>query len=323
MKQKLHSFVWKCFTVTLLILTSYSSSFSQYGESTSFWEAGVTMGPSNFLGDLGGKMGKGTTGLKDNNIQMTKFMLGGYLTYQPNEFFGVRLAVNIGTIEGDDNIINPKGGLEEARKTRNSNFKSKIQEVLLLAEFYPTVFFEYEQSDIYHKFRPYVVAGIGGFHYNPQGLDLQTNEWVYLKPLHTEGQGFAEYPDRKEYKLTQVNFPIGGGLKYFASENMSLSLEVIHRFTMTDYIDDVSKDYIDPALFYSYLPTAQAQLAQRMANKADPGSIGNVPSFGPGDKRGTPTNNDGYYSICLKVGFRLGTNSDKRWRNSTRCPVRF
>jgi len=104
---------------------------------------------------------------------------------------------------------------------------------------------------------------------------------------------------------------------------MSLIMEVIHRFTMSDYIDDVSEDYIDPALFYSYLPPAQAALAQRMANKSDPGGLGTVPGFGPGDKRGTPTNNDGYYSICLKVGFRLGTNSDKRWRNSTRCPVRF
>ena len=323
MKQKLHSFVWKCFTVTLLILTSYFTSFSQYGESASFWEAGITAGPSNFLGDLGGKMGKGTTFLKDNNIQMTKFMMGAYLTYQPNEWFGVRLAANFGTIEGDDAIIKGKGSYEESRKIRNSNFKSKIQEVFLLAEFYPTVFFEYEPSDIYHKFRPYGVIGVGGFHFNPQGTDLQTGEWVALKPLHTEGQGFAEYPDRPEYKLTQLNIPMGVGLKYFASEAMSLSMEVIHRKTFTDYIDDVSKDYIDPALFYSYLTPSQSALAQRMANKADPGGLGSVPAFGPGDKRGTPEHNDGYYSICLKVGFRLGTNSDKRWRNSTRCPVNF
>jgi len=323
MKQKLHSFVWKCYTVTLLILASYFTSFSQSGESTSFWEAGITAGPSNFLGDLGGKLGKGTTFIKDNNIQMTKFMLGAFLTYQPNEMIGFRLAANFGTIEGDDAIIKGGGGLEEARKKRNSNFKSKIQEVFLLAEFYPTVLFEYESSDIYHKFRPYVVAGIGAFHFYPQGLDLPTNEGVYFKTLHTEGQGFAEYPDRKEYKLTSVNFPMGMGLKYFASENMSLSMEIIHRFTLSDNIDDVHDTYIDPALFYSYLPPAQAALAQRMANKTDPTGLGTIPAFGPGDKRGTATNNDGYYSICLKVGFRLGTNSDKRWRNSTRCPVRF
>ena len=115
---------------------------------------------------------------------------------------------------------------------------------------------------------------------------------------------------------------MGVGLKYFASDAMSLSLEVIHRKTFTDYLDDVSKDYIDPALFYSYLTPSQAALAQRMANKTDASGLG-VAGFGPGDKRGTPTNNDAYYSICLKVGFRLGTNSDKRWRNSTRCPVRF
>ena len=323
MKQKLHSFVWKCFAATLLLLSSYLSSFSQYSESTSYFEAGITAGPSNFLGDLGGKYGKGTTFLKDNNIQMTKFMMGAYFAYHPSEWLGFRLAANFGSIEGDDAIIKGKGGLEESRKTRNSNFKSKIQEVFLVAEFYPTVFFEYEPSDIFHKLRPYGLIGVGGFHFKPMGTDLSNGNWVSLRELHTEGQGFAEFPDRKEYKLTQVNVPMGVGVKYFASETVSLSLEVIHRVTFTDYIDDVSTNYIDPALFYNYLTPAQASLAQRMANKSDPSGLGVIDGFGPGDKRGTPTNNDGYFSVGIKVGFRLGTNSDKRWRNSTRCPVRF
>lgn len=322
MKQKLHSFVWKCLSATLLILGTCLSSYSQYGESTSFFELGITAGPSNFLGDLGGKYGKGTTFLKDNNIQMTKLMIGGYLSYHPNEWLGFRLAGNIGSIEGDDAIIKGKGGLEESRRKRNSNFKSKIQEVLLMAEVYPTVFFEYEPSDIYHKLRPYGVIGVGAFHFNPMGTDPATGEYVALKPLRTEGQGFAEYPDRKEYKLTQVNIPLGVGVKYFASESVSLSLEVIHRKTFTDYIDDVSQNYIDPTYFYNYMSPAQAALAERVANKSDLGVAG-FGGFGPGQKRGTPTNNDAYFSVGFKLGFRLGTDSDKRWRNSTRCPVRF
>ncbi|MBO9574042.1 MAG: hypothetical protein J7497_17780 [Chitinophagaceae bacterium] len=133
--------------------------------------------------------------------------------------------------------------------------------------------------------------------------------------MRTEGQGFAEYPDRKEYKLTGMNMPIGVGVKYFVSENVNLSFEIIHRKTFTDYIDDVSTKYVDPALFYNYMPVQQAQLAERMANK----SIGGV--YGAGDKRGTSTNNDAYYTAEIKLGFRLG-NSD-RFRNSTTCPIRF
>ncbi len=319
MKQKLHSFVWKCLLAALLILSAHLPSYSQYSESTSFFEAGITAGPSNFLGDLGGHYGKGTTFLKDNNIEMTKFMFGAYLSYHPSEWLGFRLAGNIGSIEGDDAIIKGKGGLEEARRRRNSNFKSKIQEVFLVAEIYPTVFFEYEPSDIFHKIRPYGVIGVGAFHFNPLGTDPANGNWVGLKALHTEGQGFPEYPDRKEYKLTQINIPMGVGVKYFASETVSLSLEIIHRKTFTDYIDDVSTDYIDPTLFYNRLPLAQAQVAERVANKSIAGNASG--GFGPGQQRGTRTNNDGYFSVGFKLGFRL--TNEKRWRNSTRCPVRF
>jgi hypothetical protein len=323
MKQELHSYVWKCLGATLLTVSGYLSSYSQYSESTSFFEAGITVGPSNFLGDLGGNYGRGTTFLKDNNIQMTKFMAGAYLTYQPAEWLGFRLSANFGSIEGDDAIIKGKGGLEEARKIRNSNFRSKIQEAFLVAEVYPTVFFEYEPSDVYHKIRPYGLIGVGAFHFNPMGTDRTNGNWVALKPLRTEGQGFPEYPDRPEYKLTQINIPMGVGVKYFASETFSVAMEVVHRKTFTDYIDDVSKDYVDPALFYQYLPASTAQLAQRMANKTGDPLSNNGMIFQPGDKRGTPTNNDAYFSVNLKLGFRLAGNSDKRWRNSTRCPVKF
>jgi hypothetical protein len=313
MKQDLLRSVVKCSVLTLLTFASISS-FGQLTESTSHFEAGLTAGPSNFLGDLGGNVGRGTPFLKDNNIQMTKLTLGGFVSYHPNELLAVRLALNIGTLEGDDAVIKNKGGLEEARKIRNSNFRSKFTEGLLLAEVYPTIFLEEDANDNYKKLRPYLLAGIGAFHFNPQGYDQVSGQWVALQPLRTEGQGFPEYPDRKEYKLTQMNLPIGFGVKYFLNDNMNISFEIIHRKTFTDYIDDVSTNYIDPALFYNYMPTAQAQLAERMANKSSG-------QFAAGSKRGTPKNNDSYYSAGFKLGFRLGNNN--RYGNSTSCPVRF
>jgi hypothetical protein len=102
---------------------------------------------------------------------------------------------------------------------------------------------------------------------------------------------------------------------------MNLSLEVIHRRTFTDYIDDVSKRYVDPAVFYANLPLAQAQLAERVANKS--GLTGGYVPFLPGKKRGAPENKDAYYSVGFKAAWRLFANSDSRYRNSTRCPVRY
>lgn len=313
MKQNLPRSVWKLCALSLLSFFS-CVTYGQLTESASHFEAGLTMGPSNFLGDLGGRIGRGTTFIKDNNIQMTKLTFGGFVSYHPNELLAFRLALNFGTLEGDDAIIKPKGGLEEARKARNSNFRSKFSEALFLAEVYPTIFLEEDPNDNYKKFRPYVVAGFGAFHYNPEGFDPVLNQWVALKPLRTEGQGFAEFPDRKEYKLTQMNLPLGIGVKYFLSDNVNLSFEIIHRKTFTDYIDDVSTNYIDPALFSTYLPANQAQIAERMANKSSG-------VYGPGMKRGTPSNNDSYYSAGIKLGVRLGNND--RYGNSTNCPIRF
>lgn len=313
MKQNLPRSVWKYCTLSFFTLISFVS-FGQLTESSSHLEIGITAGPSNFLGDLGGNMGRGTPFLKDNNFPMTKLTVGGFVSYHPNELLAFRLALNLGTLEGDDAIIKPKGGLEEARKTRNSNFRSKFQEVLFLAEVYPLIFLEEDPSDNYKKFRPYLTGGIGAFRFNPEGFDAVSNQWVGLRALRTEGQGFTEYPDRKQYKLTQMNVPLGVGVKYFLSDNVNLSFEIIHRKTFTDYIDDVSTNYIDPALFYTYLPNNLAPVAQRMANKS--GGI-----FDAGDKRGTPTNNDAYYSAGFKLGIRLGDNS--RYGNSTNCPITF
>ncbi len=319
MKQDLHVSVKKACAMALLSLFMFVGTFAQKTENSSHYEAGITLGPSNFLGDLGGNRGKGTPFLKDNNIQMTKLTVGAFVSYHPSELLAVRFGLNFGSLEGDDAIIKNKGGEEMARKVRNSNFKSKITEGLLMAEVYPTTFLEYDASDVYHKLRPYVAAGVGVFHFNPLGLDPLTNDWVALKPLHTEGQGFPEYPGRKEYKLTQLNIPFGIGVKYFLSENVNLSFEIIHRKTFTDYIDDVSTTYIDPSLFYAHLPLAQAQMAERMANKSGP--VGS-PVYQPDSKRGTSTNNDSYYTAGFKLGVRLGGGGN-HYRNSTGCPIRF
>jgi hypothetical protein len=312
---------WKLICLFVLVFNGCISSQSQNIYTSSFFEAGITMAPSNFLGDLGGNYGRGTTFLKDNNFPMTKLMMGAYIAFHPSQWLGIRFAGNTGKLEGDDAIIDGKGGMEEARKIRNSNFRSELREAFVVAEIYPTVFFEADPSGLFGKVRPYGLIGAGVFHFNPQGRDPKTGEWVYLKPLRTEGQGFEELPERKEYKLTQLNIPMGFGIKYFLSDRSSISLEIVHRKTFTDYIDDVSTTYVDPALFYKYLPASQAQLSERMNNKTDQSGLASS-LFGPGAKRGNADMNDAYYSFGFKVGIKLNNRVENRMKNSTRCPVR-
>jgi Domain of unknown function (DUF6089) len=319
MKKFLH-FLWGTCVIMLLSIFIPSQIHAQYNDGGAFSEIGITIGPSNFLGDLGGHLGKGQTFLKDNNFNLTKLSVGAHYSYYPKDWLGFRLAVNIGKLEGDDKIIKGKGGLEEARYNRGLDFQSKFFEAIVVGEVYPTVFMEEDPSDLYHKLRPYGVVGIGVFHFNPQGLDPATGQWVNLRPLHLEGQGSAEYPDRKNYSLWQPNIPMGVGIKYWLNDNVSLGLEVIYRKTFTDYVDDVSTTYVGNAFYDSHLSPAQAAVAKRLADKSNNGG-GGAPAYGqPGDKRGDSAQKDAYYTFGIKLGIRLGGGNNS-FNNSTRCPV--
>ena len=62
--------------------------------------------------------------------------------------------------------------------------------------------------------------------------------------LGTEGQGDSAYPDRKPYNTMGFCIPFGVGVKYAINDRMNIGLEITHRFTTTDYLDDVSKTYV-------------------------------------------------------------------------------
>src|SRR6195952_2352554 len=137
MKTGLHS-LRKCLCSLAILLAGYNPSYSQLSAGN-YFEAGVTVGPMVFLGDLGGHYGIGTTFLKDYNVNATKLAFGIYIAAHPSELVGIRLSANWGSVEGDDNYVSDKGGLEVWRLQRNLNFKSNITEANLLLELYPTV----------------------------------------------------------------------------------------------------------------------------------------------------------------------------------------
>jgi hypothetical protein len=150
---------------------------------------------------------------------------------------------------------------------------------------------------------PYVVAGLGWFKFNPQLYD--NGRYIDLRPLRTEGQGMAEYKDRPIYHLSQANVPFGFGIKYELSQMFTIRGEVVHRFLFTDYLDDVSKTYIDPSLFDKYLTPMQASQANAVYSRKR-----ETPPV-PGQPRGNEDSNDSYVTFSLKLGVTLGR--ERRW----------
>ncbi len=180
---------------------------------------------------------------------------------------------------------------------RNLSFETSLLEFSLLGEYY--LFNLYER-----KSSPYFFAGLSVFHFDPYAYDLSHRE-IFLKPLSTEGQGIAGYPDRKEYGLTQFAIPVGGGMKFAVNENLRIGLEIGFRKLFTDYIDDVSKNYIDP----TDLLNARGQLALDMSYRGDEivGGSSNYPQKSV--QRGNPKNKDSYYFIGFHVTYRLGAGN--------------
>lgn len=304
-------------------------SFSQVGLSTSNakFEVGLNVGPMNFLGDLGGNRGKGTIGLKDNNISMTNFSIGLSGAYYPREWWGMRIAFNWGQLEGDDRIIKDQGDFEVARKYRNITFKSPVYEGYFGVELYPTVYISIRQGNGIPRFRPYLLGGFGAFAFNPQGLYINdgVERWVDLKPLRLEGQGMAE-TGVPEYDLWSYNIPMGVGIKYDLTERLTFGIEVVHRMTGTDYIDDVSRNYIDKNLFDIYLSPEDALIAKQMANPSQffPGAPGYTP-YRPGKNRGNSKLNDAYFSSTFRLTWKIGDIYADWFKNkrSLRCPDYF
>lgn len=266
-------------------------------------------GPSNYLGDLGGNSGIGRSFSYENSFKKRTFFAGFSISYMRKEAIGLRASYTAGNIAGSDFDVffTSENDNAYSRYKRNLDFRSKINEGSLIVELFPFKFINYHRSIHQWNLQPFFLGGIGLFKFNPQGsyFDPIADDYVWtdLAPLRTEGQGMAEYPSRKEYKLTQTNIPFGFGLRYETGAKTSLSFEFIGRGLSTDYLDDVSTSYIDPSLFSKYLNPEDAELAKTISNKSnliDPDS-----PYRTGQQRGNPNRNDFYYSFNVKLSVRI------------------
>jgi len=154
-----------------------------------------------------------------------------------------------------------------------------------------------------HWWTPYVFAGVGIYHFNPYTVDTLDRK-TFLKPLSTEGQGFAAgVPD---YKLTQFSIPLGFGVDYLLGEDHRIGLEFSYRKLFTDYLDDVSNRYMAEA----DLLNARGANAVDFAYRGD--EVGNLQYPAGGAVRGNPKSKDGYYYIAFTYTFRFWFNKYKQ-----------
>lgn len=325
----------RTFVFICALLLSTSNSFSQsifFGGKN---EIGLALGPSFFLGDLGGNKGRDISderagGLKHLNIPLTKLSKGLFVAVYPNSWLGVRVGINHTILEGDDAVIPAVNSTDDAwfRQKRNLNFRTSALEGHLLAEILP---FGFSENLSEASLQPYLIAGVGVTKVNPKTKSSQ-GDWIELKPLMLEGHGMEEFPERKKYGSIVPSLNVGAGFKYYFGGNKFAGLEVLHRSSKgagADMIDGVSTDYIDPFLFTKYLTPQQAQTASELYFREDElktSSSGNTYRIRPavGEQRGDGgKEKDSWFTSIIRFGWVLPdpNSPEGRQARQMRCPT--
>jgi hypothetical protein len=268
--------------LVIVCIIGLSSSVHAQMQATSFdGEIGLSIGPSHYFGDL-------NTRSKFNTLNMA-----GGIFYRKNfgEYIAGRASLNFAKMGYSDKYNTDN----YFQRTRNLNFQTGIYEFTVQGDFN---FFKYKPGFEGFRFTPYVTLGVGVFGYAP--FTYLNGQKQYLRPLATEGQGQPDRP--KKYGSIAVNMPIGVGFKYAINQKINLGLEISHRFTTTDYLDDVSTTYAGAAAFAN--PTALALQDRSYEQTATPIGIVNR-------QRGFSKQKDQYIFVQFMLSFNL---------TSYRCP---
>lgn len=147
-------------------------------------------------------------------------------------------------------------------------------------------FFPYFHGSSEEYFTPYLFGGFALFKYNPK-TDLN-GETYELMEFNTEG---------KDYFGNSLAFVFGMGVKWDINRDFSLNISLNGRRTFTDYLDDVSQDYV---------AIRGNAIGEQLANRSPDIDFGS-----PGTQRGDSKGHDSFF--FLNVGFM-------RYFGRLKCP---
>lgn len=268
-------------------LTTRSSAQSQYAVRQE-GEFGIGLGAGHYFGDL------------NTRAWLNRAKIAGSIFFRKN--FGNYIAARIGASFarlGYSDIYNTHN---EYMYRRNLSFNTNVWELAVQGDFN---FFRFMPGEPGMNFTPYVTLGVGVFSYDPFAY-LQ-GEKIFLRPLGTEGQGTTAN-STGQYSSMGISLPIGAGVKYALNERINIGFEILHRFTNTDYLDDVSKTYVDPSVFPTNpdgSPSAAQLLHDRSYELGEPIGI-------PGRQRGNSKQKDQFVTAMFFITFNL---------QSYKCPT--
>lgn len=267
-------------------------------------EIGIWVGASNYYGDLQSQW------IPRDMASAKTYQPGGGIVYKyfMNPRVGVRFGASYISITGADSLSQVT-----ANKQRNLSFKNNMFEAYTAIElnFLPV-------SANRFKISPFVFAGVGAVYGNPFTKDRDGKK-VFLRDLGTEGQGLPQYPDRKIYPLVNAMFPIGGGFKFFIGKTVMMTAEVGLRYVASDYLDDVSRSYVNMDTLLAYKGQKSVDMSYR-GNEIRNWD-GNYPDYKW--QRGDFKKNDWYWTAGISATIYFDSFGNVREYIQTKCPKIF
>lgn len=246
-------------------------------------EVGLFLGGSFYNGDL------------NPSKQLDRFTrpaAGLIYRLNLNPRIALRGSFSYGNIAGDDAYAT-----QESQRNRNLSFKSYIYEVAVEGEFN---FLPYATgSKKLAIMSPYVFAGVAVFRFDPMGS--YQGRYYDLHALSTEGEG-SSFTNVKQYSLTQFALPFGVGMKINTAKRIGVNLEWGLRKTFTDYLDDVSGNYVNPILLAQAKGPVAAGLSDKSLTQESGGDVGR--------QRGNPNTKDWYTFVGIIITLKLNGNAN-------------
>lgn len=274
----------KFFLAILMVLqTVYSFQLNAQDAVKQEGEFGIGLGAAHYFGDL------------NTRAKLNRPKIAASVFFRKNfgNYIAARLSASFARL-GYSDIYNKENSTQY---TRNLSFNTNVWEVALQGDFN---FFRFMPGEPDFNFTPYITIGVGAFSYDP--FAYLKGEKIFLRPIGTEGQGNSLYPERKQYSSMAMSIPFGVGVKYALNERINIGFEVLHRFTNTDYLDDVSKTYVNALAVFPSNPDGSPSngylLHDRSYELGDPIGIS-------GRQRGNDRQKDQFVTAQFQVTFNL------------------
>ena len=275
----------------VLIAAIFCTILSSIGFSQGFKtsaEMGFFGGGSYYIGDIN----------PYKHFVHSKIAYGGIFRYNLSTRHSLRFNVTYGNIYGEDSKSSDPYQID-----RNLSFKTQVLEFAFGVEI---DLFKYRINDMKYPISPYFFYQLAYTRINPKA-ELNGIDYA-LQPLATEGQG-SGIPGTKNnrYKLNQFTVPLGIGLKFNLKKRIAISIEYGIRKTFTDYIDDVSGNYLGTDIVTATNGPLAAEFSDRSLSGGSKAGL----------NRGTSLNKDWYsfYGIMLTFKpFKKNVCDMRGWR---------